>query len=92
MYTAGIVFATLVIAIVLLVIIIWSIRRHKNPKLRVQCDSPIEKLVPSLAGLTLSCVHDGNSVEVIENGLFFDVLIERIGAAQKSVHFETFLW
>lgn len=92
MYTAGIVFATLVIAIVLLVIIIWSIRRHKNPKLQVQCDSPIEKLVPSLAGLTLSCVHDGNSVEVIENGLFFDVLIERIGAAQKSVHFETFLW
>lgn len=92
MYTAVTVFATLVIAIVVLVIIIWSIRRHKNPKVRVQCDSPIEKLLPSLAGLTLSCVHDGNSVEVIENGLFFDVLIERIGAAQKSVHFETFLW
>jgi cardiolipin synthase len=92
MYTVGIVVLTLVIAIVLLVIVIWSIRRHKNPKVRVDCNSPIEKLLPSLAGLTLSCVHDGNSVEVIENGLFFDVLIERIGAARKSVHFETFLW
>ena len=34
----------------------------------------------------------GNSVEVLENGAFFDVLIERIAAAEKSVHFETFLW
>ena len=29
---------------------------------------------------------------MIENGAFFDVLVERISAAQKSVHFETFLW
>ena len=34
----------------------------------------------------------GNSVEVLENGAFFDVLIERIRGAEKSVHFETFLW
>ena len=34
----------------------------------------------------------GNSVEVLENGAFFDVLLERIRAAERSVHFETFLW
>jgi cardiolipin synthase len=78
--------------VILMGIVIWSIRRHRSPKLRVQCESSIEKLVPTLAGLTLSAPTHGNSVEVLINGKFFDVLIERIGAAQHSVHFETFLW
>ena len=46
----------------------------------------------SLAGLTLSTAVAGNSVEVLENGAFFDVLLQRIGSAEKTVHFETFLW
>ena len=86
------IFATLVAFSVLLVIVIWSIRRHHNPKLHVHCDAAIQDLVPSLAGLTLGTPVHGNSVDVIENGAFFDVLIERIAAAQESVHFETFLW
>jgi cardiolipin synthase len=28
----------------------------------------------------------------LENGAFFEVLLQRIRAAQQSVHFETFLW
>ena len=87
-----VIFATVVAIAVLLVLVIWSIRRHHNPKLHVDCSEPIEDLVPSLAGLTLGTAVAGNSVEVIENGAFFDVLIERIAAAGKSVHFETFLW
>jgi len=78
--------------VMLLTIIIWSIRRHRDPKLRIECDSPIEDLIPSLAGLTLSTAVGGNSVQVLENGAFFDVLLRRIAAAQHSVHFETFLW
>ena len=35
---------------------------------------------------------EGNSVEVLENGAFFDVLIDEIAAAKRSVHFESFLW
>ena len=34
----------------------------------------------------------GNAVEILENGAFFDALLEEIGAARHSVHFETFLW
>ena len=75
-----------------LAIVIWSIRRHRDPKLQIECDSPIEELMPSLAGLTLGTAVAGNSVEVLENGAFFDVLMERIRAAEHSVHFETFLW
>lgn len=78
--------------VALLVIVIWSIKRHRSPKLRIECGSSIDELIPSLAGLTLSTAVAGNAVEVLENGAFFDVLLERIGAAEKSVHFETFLW
>src|SRR5687767_9240247 len=81
------------IALVLfLAIVIWSIRRHRDPTLRIKSDLSITELIPSLAGLTLSTAVEGNSVEILENGHFFDVLIEHIGAAQKTVHFETFLW
>lgn len=78
--------------VVVLAIAIWSIRRHRDPILHVQCDSPIDELVPSLAGLTLGTPVPGNSARVLENGAFFDVLAERLRAAQKSIHFETFLW
>jgi cardiolipin synthase A/B len=78
--------------VALLVLVIWSIKRVRAPVLQVESDSPIDELVPSLAGLTLGTPVAGNSVEVLENGAFFDVLIERIRAAEHSVHFETFLW
>ncbi|CAA9418074.1 MAG: Cardiolipin synthetase [uncultured Ramlibacter sp.] len=77
---------------VLLALVLWSSRRHRNPSLSVDCDASIETLMPSLAGLTLGATVPGNSVEVLENGRFFDVLIERIGQARHTVHFETFLW
>jgi cardiolipin synthase len=78
--------------IVLLGLVIWSIRRHLDPELDIECDSPIEDLIPSLAGLTLSTAIAGNSVEVFENGAFFDELLRGIRSAERSVHFETFLW
>ena len=77
--------------VLLLAIVIWSIRRHRDPKLRIECSSSIDELIPSLAGLTLGTPVAGNSVEVLENGAFFDVLLEQIRSAQKSVHLETFL-
>ena len=73
-------------------IAIWSIRTHRDPHLRVDCDTPIDRLVPSLSGLTLGTPVGGNSVEVLENGAFFDTMLQSVGAAKKSVHFETFLW
>ncbi|HEV7915488.1 MAG TPA: phospholipase D-like domain-containing protein [Albitalea sp.] len=78
--------------VIVQVLVIWSIRRHRDPSLHIECDYPIDKLMPSLAGLTLGTVVAGNQVEVHENGAFFELLIERIRAARHSVHFETFLW
>lgn len=79
-------------AVVVLVLVLWSARRHKSPKLRMQCEAPIGELLPSLAGLSLGTLVEGNRVELLRNGHFFDVLIERIAQARRTVHFETFLW
>jgi cardiolipin synthase len=78
--------------VIVQLLVIWSIRRHRDPTLKIECDAPIDELMPSLAGLTLGTAVAGNRVEVHENGAFFDVLVERIGAARHSVHLETFLW
>jgi cardiolipin synthase len=88
----AIVLALIVAAVVLQGLVIWSIKRHRDPDLHIECDAPIDKLTPSLAGLSLATAIEGNTVEILENGAFFDVLIEEIGLAKHSVHFETFLW
>lgn len=84
--------ALLIVAIVLLAMLIWSIRRHRDPALQVDCDAPLAELMPSLAGLTQSSIYGGNSVELFGNGAFFDAMFDEIRAATRSVHFETFLW
>ena len=78
--------------VVFFVVVIWSMKRHRDPTLYVDCDASIDELIPSLAGLTLGTAVEGNSVEVLQNGAYFDVLVDEIAAAQRSIHFETFLW
>lgn len=75
-----------------LVLVVWSIKRHRDPTLRVDADGSIDQLLPSLAGLTLGTAAEGNAVEVLENGAYFDALLAEIEKARRSVHFETFLW
>src|SRR4030095_4278601 len=76
----------------LLIAVIWSIRSHRDPILKIYSASAVDQLIPTLAGLTLSPPLAGNSVEGLENGAYFDSLLERIRCADRSVHFETFLW
>jgi cardiolipin synthase len=91
--TLPIVVLLVVVGIVLLLVaVIWSIKRHRDPELSVDCDATIDTLIPSLAGLTLGGTTRGNRVEVFENGAYFDVLLQEIEGARRSVHFETFLW
>ena len=57
--------------VALLMVVIWSIKRHRSPKLKIECGSSIGELIPSLAGLTLGSAVGGNSVRLLENGYFF---------------------
>src|SRR5688572_26872034 len=79
-------------AIVLLLLVIWSIKRHRAPHLRIQSDAPMADLFRTLAGLSLGTPIAGNAVEILENGEFFDALLESMAAAERSLHFEAFLW
>src|SRR5688572_25547458 len=74
------------------ILIIWSIKRHRDPRLHISCDAPFNELMPSLAGLTHGIPLKGNAVEILEDGAFFEALLEEISRATRSVHFETFLW
>jgi cardiolipin synthase A/B len=89
---AGVWASLLATVVVVQLLAIWSIRRHRDPSLKIDCDDCISDLVPSLSGLTLGTAVGGNRVEVLENGAFFDVLLQRIGQARHSIHVETFLW
>jgi len=88
----GLVLLIAVVVVLVLIAVIWSIKRHRDPELSVECDATIDTLIPSLAGLTLGGTTDGNRVEVLENGAFYDVLLQEIASAKCTVHFETFLW
>jgi cardiolipin synthase len=79
-------------ALVLAVVVIWSIKRDRDPRLGIECAAPFADLLPSLSGLTHGVALEGNAVEILENGAFFEVMFEEIGRATRSVHFETFLW
>jgi cardiolipin synthase A/B len=87
-----VVVAVLGCALLLTVVVIWSIKRHRDPRLRIESDAPLAELLPSLSGLTHGAALKGNAVEILENGAFFEVMFEEIGRATRSVHFETFLW
>ena len=82
----------LLLLVVALGLVIWSLKHRRDPHFRIKTDAPLPDLLPSVAGLTHGQLIDGNSVEVVENGRYFDLLLSDIRAAQRSVHFETFLW
>ena len=73
-------------------LVIWSIRRHHDPHLKIECSAGMAELLPTMAGLSLGTALSGNAVEIIENGKFWDVLVERIEKARYTIHYETFLW
>lgn len=79
-------------AFVVLLLVVWSIKRHRDPHIRIECDAPIGELIPTLAGLTHGAAIDGNAVELFEERAFFDALFDDIRAATRTIHFETFLW
>lgn len=86
-------FAGAVLAILLLGIILWSVKRKPDTFLRVDDPGELRALLPSIAGLTHSTMEAGNSMQVLQNGdMFFPALFRDIAAARESVHIESFIW
>jgi cardiolipin synthase A/B len=82
-----------ILAIVVLTILFWSVKRKPDTHLRVQQPGEIGTLLPSLVGLTQASLDHGNRVQIVQNGdQFFPMLHRDIAAARQSVHVESYIW
>ena len=81
------------LTLIVLVLLVWSMKRKPDAKLRVTTSGEMQTLLPSLAGLTQSSLDEGNRVEVLQNGDgYFPPVFRDIAAARESVHIETYIW
>lgn len=83
--------AALALLNVLLAVMFWSVKRRRNPRLHGTSQDPIGELLRSIAGITQTTLTEGNGIELVENGRFFDRLHEDLEQARETIHLETFL-
>jgi cardiolipin synthase A/B len=82
-----------VLALIVLTLLFWSVKRKPDAKLSVTHPGELQALLPSLAGLTQSSLDGGNRVEVLQNGDgFFPLVMRDVAAARESVHLESYIW
>lgn len=79
--------------IVLLGLMLWTVLRERDFKVKVPDIDSFEEALPSIAGMTRSLVLDGNHGEIFHNGDgFFPLLLREIEAAKENIHYETYVW
>jgi cardiolipin synthase len=88
-----VILAVLATATVCGVLVIFS-RARGTPYVELEPEALPEPrdALPTLAGLTESTVHEGNSARVLQNGALFPAMLADIEAAECCVHLETFVW
>lgn len=83
----------MLVVVAALFLILWSVKRRRDPVLRVEQPGEIHALLPSIAGLSQGALLGGNRIDVLQNGDgYFPALLQSIAGARQSIHFETFLW
>ena len=86
------VFIAMIVLIVILAVMLWNNLREREFHVRVPDLECFEQALPSIAGMTKAVIQDGNRAEIIQNGEFFDALLDSIAKAQETIHFETYVW
>ena len=82
----------LIFLIILLSIVVWSLKRRRDPHFSFREHSGFVDLLPSLVGMTHGDLVKGNAIRILENGDFFPPLLKDLENASKSINFETYLW
>jgi cardiolipin synthase len=85
------VLALIALAVIALVIILWSVKRRRRPHLALLSQGTLDELVPSLVGITQGTLLDGNKVELFQNGAFWDAVFRDLEQAKETINYETFL-
>ena len=76
-----------------LAFLLWTTnRRRTKSNFDLSGDGGVEKMIPTLVSATEGAVDARNRIEIIQNGEFFERLIEDIGKAKQSVHIESYIW
>lgn len=76
-----------------LLLLLWTTNRRRiKPNFELSGDGSIGNMEPSLVGLTEGAVDAGNRVEILQNGAYFDRLLDDIAAARSSIHIESYIW
>jgi cardiolipin synthase len=73
--------------------LLWTTnRRRTKPNFDLSGEGDIEAILPTLVGITEGAVDHGNRIEILQNGAFFDRLLEDIRSARASIHIESYIW
>ena len=84
---------TATLGLIFLAILIYSVKRKPDVKMRISSPGELRMLLPSLAGLTQSNLDHGNRIEVLQNGDgFFPLVLRDIAVAKESIHVESYIW
>jgi cardiolipin synthase len=87
------IFILLCAALALMGVMLWTLLRERNFKVRVPDLDSFEEALPSIAGMTNAVILSGNTAEILQNGDgFFPALFDSIARAKESIHFETYVW
>jgi cardiolipin synthase len=81
----------LVAAVAVLLLLFWSVKHRRRPKLELAAQPGLDELERSIAGLTQGTLCSGNRIELVQNGEFFSRVTADVEAAERTVHVETFL-
>lgn len=79
------------LAFTAMIIILWSVKRRRRPHLALQGDGDLADLIPTVAGMTQGTAVEGNHVELLQNGAFWDRVIADLEQARHTINYETFL-
>jgi cardiolipin synthase A/B len=78
------------LTIVALILILWSVKRRRRPHLSLE-ETGIEDLIPTISGATQGTAVDGNDVEIVQNGEFWERVFRDLEQAKETINYETFL-
>ena len=84
---------SLILIVIGLTVMLWSVERGRDARLRVKQPADFIALLPSIVGLTQASLDQGNQVQLLENGdQFFPALLRDISKARESIHIESYIW
>jgi cardiolipin synthase len=74
-------------------LLLWTTnRRRSKPTFDLSGRTAVEGMVPTFIGITEGALDKGNRVEVLQNGAYFDRLLDDIARARSTIHLESFIW